>query len=124
MAWRIPGSLWHPARGCGFFTPSGSHKLRALGGWHHSVSFAAQSNRPVPAFAQTQCTEARMSDEKKLKMSGKYGTDEAEDVYGKTIILVSRLAFSPLACAVALSTAVILGLPTGALVLLITPLGQ
>lgn len=65
-----------------------------------------------------------MSDEKKLKMSGKYGTDEAEDVYGKTIILVSRLAFSPLACAVALSTAVILGLPTGALVLLITPLGQ
>lgn len=61
---------------------------------------------------------------KKLKLSGKYGIDEAEDVYGKTIILVIRLAFSPLTYAAALSTAAALGLRIDALALLITAFRQ
>ncbi len=50
-----------------------------------------------------------MSNKKKLKLSGKHGIDEAEDVYGKTIILVSRLVNSQLVWAIAFLVATILG---------------
>ncbi len=41
----------------------------------------------------------------KLKLSTKDGTDEADDFYGKTVILLTRLAYSPFAIGLVLVSA-------------------